>query len=206
MNSEQLQILPLCLVMVMGPQILTAILLTTSKEVVKNSLAMIAGVVLAASLGLVIWSVVVRAVGGGAPDSDSPGTADYIVAGLLAVLAIRVWMTRGKADLPKWMGALQEAKPRRAFSLGFLLILLMPTDIAATISAAHLMTESKLDAIDAWPLVAGTVLLMSLPFLAYMALGHRAREAMPRIKEWLTTHSWVVNLVVIVYFIYDLLS
>ena len=206
MNSEQLQILPLCLIMVMGPQILTAIFLVTSKEVVKNSLAMIAGVVLAACLGLVIWSVVVRAAGLDDPGSDSPSTADYIVAGLLAVLAIRVWMTRGKADLPKWMGALQEAEPRRAFSLGFLLILLMPTDIAATISAAHLMTESKLDAIDAWPLVAGTVLLMSLPFLAYMALGHRARDAMPGIKEWLTTHSWVINLVVIVYFIYDLLS
>ena len=206
MNSEQLQILPLCLIMVMGPQILTAIFLVTSKEAVKNSLAMIAGVVLAASLGLVIWSVVVRAAGLDDSGSDGPSTADYIVAGLLAVLAIRVWMTRGKADLPKWMSALQEAEPRRAFSLGFLLILLMPTDIAATISAAHLMNESKLDAIDAWPLVAGTVLLMSLPFLAYMALGHRARDAMPGIKAWLTTHSWVVHLVVIVYFIYDLVS
>ena len=206
MSSEQLQILPLCLIMVMGPQILTAIFLVTSKEVVKNSLAMIAGVVLAASLGLVIWSVVVRAAGLDAPGSDSPSTADYIVSGLLAVLAIRVWMTRGKADLPKWMSALQEAEPKRAFSLGFLLILLMPTDIAATISTAHLMNEAQLDAIDAWPLVAGTVLLMSLPFLAYTALGHRARDAMPGIKEWLTTHSWVINLVVIIYFIYDLLG
>ena len=206
MNSEQLQILPLCLVMVMGPQILTAILLTTSKEVVKNSLAMIAGVVLAASLGLVIWSVVVRAVGGGAPDSDSPGTADYIVAGLLAVLAIRVWLTRGKAGEPKWMSALEEAEPKRAFSIGFLLILLFPGDIAATITVAHLMNESKLDAIDGWPLVAGTVLLMSLPFLAYMAGGQRARDAMPGIKEWVTTHSWLINLVVLFYFIYDLIG
>ena len=206
LSSEQLQILPLCLIMVMGPQILTAIFLVTSKEAVKNSLAMIVGVTLAASLGLVIWSVVVRAVGLEAPDSDSPSTADYIVAGLLAVLALRVWMTRGEAEVPKWMSALQEADPRKAFTLGFLLILLMPTDIAATISTANLMNESGLDAIDGWPLVAGTVLLMSLPFLAYMALGRRAREAMPRIKDWLTTHSWLVNLVVIIYFIYSILS
>jgi cytochrome c biogenesis protein CcdA len=205
-SSEQLQILPLCLIMVMGPQILTAIFLVTSKEAVKNSLAMIVGVTLAASLGLVIWSVVVRAVGLEAPDSDSPSTADYIVAGLLAVLAIRVWMTRGEAQVPKWMSTLQEADARKAFTLGFLLILLMPTDIAATLSTANLMNESGLDAIDGWPLVAGTVLLMSLPFIAYMALGRRAREAMPRIKDWLTTHSWLVNLVVIIYFIYSILS
>ena len=50
--TEQLQILPLCLIMVMGPQILTAIFLVTSREAAKNSLAMIVGVVLAASLGL----------------------------------------------------------------------------------------------------------------------------------------------------------
>ena len=77
---------------------------------------------------------------------------------------------------------------------------------SATISAAHLINEAELDAIDAWPLVAGTVLLMSLPFLAYSALGHRARDAMPGIKQWLTTHSWVINLVVIIYFIYDLVG
>ena len=99
-------------------------------------------------------------------------------------------------------GGPQDARSR----LGFLLILLMPTDIAATISTANLMNESGLDAIDGWPLVAGTVLLMALPFLCYMLLGQRARDAMPGIKEWLTTHSWLVNLVVIVYFIFSILN
>jgi hypothetical protein len=47
---------------------------------------------------------------------------------------------------------------------------------------------------------------MALPFLAYSLLGHRAREAMPGIREWLTTHGWLVNLVVIVYFIFQLLK
>ena len=206
MSSEQLQILPLCLIMVMGPQILTAIFLVTSKQAVKNSLAMIIGVLLAASLGLAIWSGVVAALGIDPKEGDGPSTADYVVAGLLAVLAVRVWMTRGDAEVPKWMSALQEADPKRAFTLGFLLILLMPTDIAATISTANLMNESGLDAIDGWPLVAGTVLLMALPFLCYVLLGQRARDAMPGIKEWLTTHSWLVNLVVIVYFIFSILN
>ena len=41
--------------MVMGPQILTAIFLVTSKEPVKNSVAMLVGVLVAASLSILIW-------------------------------------------------------------------------------------------------------------------------------------------------------
>ena len=47
-TTTQLQILPLSLIMVMGPQILTAIFLVTSKEPVKNSVAMLLGVLVAA--------------------------------------------------------------------------------------------------------------------------------------------------------------
>jgi hypothetical protein len=54
--------------------------------------------------------------------------------------------------------------------------------------------------------VAAATLLMALPILAYLLLGRRAREAMPGIRNWLTTNAWLVNLIVIVYFIYQLLS
>jgi hypothetical protein len=207
MTAEQLQILPLCLIMVMGPQILTAIFLTTSNQPQKNSLAMLVGVVLAASLGLLIWSGLASALGIEPKDSDAgPSTADYVVAGLLALLAVRTFMTRGEAEVPKWMSALQEAEPRRAFALGFLLILLMPTDIAATISTTSYLKQAGLDVIDGWPLVAGTLVLMAFPILAYTLLGDRAKRAMPGIRDWLTSHSWLVNLVVIVYFIFQLAS
>jgi FtsH-binding integral membrane protein len=207
MTAEQLQILPLCLIMVMGPQILTAIFLTTSRQPQRNSLAMLVGVVLAASLGLLIWSGLASALGIEPKDSDAgPSTADYVVAGLLALLAVRTFMTRGEAEVPKWMSALQEAEPRRAFALGFLLILLMPTDIAATISTTSYLKQADLDVVDGWPLVAGTFVLMALPIVAYTVLGDRAKRAMPGIRDWLTTHSWLVNLVVIVYFIFQLVS
>jgi hypothetical protein len=205
--NEQLQVVPLCLIMVMGPQILTAIFLVTSEKVARNSLAMLLGVGIAGSLGLVIWSGVVGALDvPPKPDGEGPSTTDWVVSGLLALLAIYVWRGRGKASVPKWMTALEEAEPKRAFSLGFLLILLMPTDIIATISAAHVMHDSGSPAIDAWPLVAATVLVMALPFIGYSLLGQRAKRAMPGIREWLTTHAWLVNLVVIVYFIYSLVG
>jgi hypothetical protein len=205
-DSTQLQVLPLALIMVVGPQILTAIFLVTSGKPVPNSVAMLVGVVLAASLSLAIWFGIVKALGIDPKDGGSPTTLDWIVAGLLALAAIHTFRGRGEAKVPKWMSALQEAEPRRAFSLGFLLILLMPTDIVAVISTANWLHDNHKDLLHGWPLVAATTALMALPISGYLLLGRRARAAMPGIREWLTTNAWLVNLIVIVYFIYQLLS
>jgi hypothetical protein len=192
--------------MVMGPQILTSIFLVTSKEPVKNSIAMIIGVVLAASLSLLIWYGLSSALGISPPSGSGPSTADYVVAGLLAVVGIHTFLGRGTASVPKWMTALQEAEPKRAFTLAFLLILLMPTDIVAVISTTRWLHDNHLSVGHGWPLVAATTLLMALPFLAYLLLGHRARDAMPRIRNWLTSNAWLVNIIVIVYFIFQLVK
>jgi hypothetical protein len=205
-SSTHLQILPLALIMVMGPQILTAIFLVTSRQPVRNSVAMLIGVILAASASVLLWFWLVDLLGVDPKDGGGPTTLDYIVAGLLALLAIRIFMTRGTAETPKWMTTLQEAEPKRAFTLAFLLIFLMPTDIVAVISTVNFLHDNGRDALDGWPLVAATTALMALPIAAYLLLGHRARDAMPGIRDWLTTNSWVVNLVVIVYFIYQTLS
>jgi Sap, sulfolipid-1-addressing protein len=205
-STSSLQILPLALIMVMGPQILTSIFLVTSREPVKNSIAMLVGVVVAACLSLLIWFGIVKAVGIDPKEGGGPTTADWIVAGLLVLAALHTYRNRHTATVPKWMTALQEAEPKRAFSLAFLLILLMPTDIVAVISTANWLHDNDKDVLDGWTLVAATTLLMALPILAYTLLGHKAREAMPRIRERLTTHGWLVNLVVIVYFIFQLLK
>jgi hypothetical protein len=206
MDSTQLQVLPLALIMVMGPQILTAIFLVTSGEPVKNSIAMLVGVLVAGSLSVLIWFKLYDVLGINPPSGSGPSTADYVVAGLLALLAIHTFLGRGDATVPKWMTALQEAKPRRAFELAFLLILLMPTDIVAVISTVHWLHNKHDDVLHAWPVVAASVVLMALPIAGYLLLGRRAREAMPGIRDWLTGNAWLVNLVVIVYFIYQLIK
>ena len=206
MDSTQLQILPLALIMVMGPQILSAIFLVTSEKPVMNSVALLIGVVLAASLSILIWFGLYEALGINPPSGSGPSTADYVVAGLLALAGIHTFLGRHHASVPKWMTALQQAEPRRAFGLGFLLILLMPTDIVAVISTVHWLHNNHDNFVHGWPLLAATTLLMALPILAYLLLGHRARDAMPGIRDWLTTNAWLVNLIVIVYFIYELVK
>ncbi len=206
MDSTQLQILPLSLIMVMGPQILTAIFLVTSHEPVKNSGALLTGVLLAASLSILIWFGLYEVLSINPRSGSGPSTADYVVAGLLAVAGIHTFLGRHHASVPKWMTTLQQAEPKRAFSLGFLLILLMPTDIVAVISTVHWLHDNHDNLLHGWPLVAATTLLMALPILGYLMLGRRAREAMPGIRDWLTSNAWLVNLIVIIYFIFELLK
>ena len=181
-TTTQIQIIPLALIMVMGPQILTAIFLVTSKEPVKNSVAMLLGVLVAASLSILIWFGLYEILNIKPRSGSGPGTADYVVAGLLALLGIHVFLGRKTASVPKWMTTLQKAEPKRAFGLAFLLILLMPTDIVAIIATVHWLHVGHLNLLHAWPLVAATLVLMALPIAAYLLLGHRARDAMPKIR------------------------
>src|SRR5262249_31112656 len=112
-TTTSLQILPLSLIMVMGPQILTSIFLVTSKRPVPNSAALLIGVVAAASLSIAIWYGLSSALNLAPKSKSGPSTADYVVAGLLALAAIHAFLGRGKASVPKWMSALQEAEPKR---------------------------------------------------------------------------------------------
>jgi hypothetical protein len=203
--ETRLHILPLALIMVMGPQILTSIFLVTSRKPVRNSAAMLVGAALGVCTSVVIWYVLVRALHISAREGGGPTTADFVVAGLLALLAIHVFRGRGAAKVPKWMSALQEAEPKRAFSLGYLLILLMPTDIIAVIATVNYLHDHHMNEVHGWALLVATVGLLAIPITAYLALGRRAREAMPGIREWLTANAWLVNLIVIIYFIYQTL-
>ena len=206
MDSTQLQILPLSLIMVMGPQILTAIFLVTSHEPVKNSAAMLVGVVVAAMLSLVIWFGLYDVLNVKPRSGSGPSTADYVVAGLLALAGIHTFLGRKHASGPE---VDERPSDGRAEARLQPRVPAHPPD-ADRPRRGHLhcplASRQPRQPVHAWPLVAATTLLMALPILGYLLLGHRARDAMPGIRDWLTTNAWLVNLIVIVYFIYELLK
>ena len=103
MDSTQLQILPLALIMVMGPQILTAIFLVTSHEPVKNSVAMLVGVLARGDAQHPIWFGLYDVLNVKPRSGSGPSTADYVVAGLLALAGIHTFLGRHHASVPKWM-------------------------------------------------------------------------------------------------------
>jgi hypothetical protein len=45
-----------------------------------------------------------------------------------------------------------------------------------------------------------TLLMAALPVLSSVLFKKRAEKVMPKVQEWLDTHSWIINEVVIVFF------
>jgi hypothetical protein len=202
------QIIPLAITMMAGPQIMTAIVFVTHREAVRVSLAFLVGVAVAATLGTTIAYLLADQVDlGDSSDRGSSGSiVQFVLVGVLVFLAIRTYLNRETVKPPKWLGSLQEASPRKALTMGLLLIGVMPTDIASMLTVGVNLAHNGDSLLAAVPFLALTLLIAALPLLTYLLFGRRAREAMPRVRDWMTANSWLVNIIVLAIFIVLILS
>jgi Sap, sulfolipid-1-addressing protein len=194
-----LTVLPMAVVMSAGPQIVTAIFLATSRNPRRNSLAFLVGVAAAATLGVSVFFLLGFELGGG--DDGGKSWLDWLIIGLLALLAIRIVLKRNETEPPKWMARLERATPRFAALMGFFLYSYMPTDaIAMATVAAYLVKQG-----EPWwhslGFVALTVAIAGLPLTVLLLMGDRAEELLPRLRRWMTDNSWIVNEAVILFFL-----
>jgi Sap, sulfolipid-1-addressing protein len=201
-------ILPLAVTMMAGPQEMSAILFVTHPSPVKVSLAFLTGVTVAMVLETSILYLIAGAVDlGSSDDTGSSGTIiQLVLAGLLALLAIRTYLHRETIEPPKWLGGMMEASPTKAFTTGFLLILVMPTDIATMVTVAVNLQHNDSSLIEALPFWGLTLLIAALPILSYLLLGERAKKAMPKVRDWMFDNSWLVNIIVLGIFIVLILA
>lgn len=201
MTSDLLTALPLAVVMIAGPQIVSAIVLATSAQARRNSMAFLLGVALATTVGVTIAYVVAR----GAADKHARGgggdAVDYVIIGLLLLLLVRVFLKRKETKPPAWMGKLQTARPRFAFTLGLLLFLLMPTDIITMITVGTHFGHHGSPWWHTLIFVAVTVLLAGIPLITLLLLGQRGDIVLPKMRNWMQTNSWIVSEAVIVFFL-----
>ncbi|GDY51423.1 hypothetical protein SVIO_020460 [Streptomyces violaceusniger] len=198
--------------MMAGPQIVAAVVLVTTARPVRVCLGFLLGVAIATVAGVVLARGIFALLGQAfAPGSSSDrGVAAVIVqlvlVGLLALVAVKNVVKRRTVEPPKWLGSLMEASPRKALMTGLLIILLMPSDIAVMLAVGANLEQHGAGWTAALPFVAATVFIAALPLLLYLVFGDRARRAMPRLREWLTTHSWVVNAAACLIFIVLILA
>jgi cytochrome c biogenesis protein CcdA len=190
-------ILPMAFVMIAGPQILSAIFLATSENWGRNSAAFLAG----AALSITVFVTIAYWVGRGINSGGGDDTLDIIVLVLLVAAGGNVFRTRKTAEPPKWMGRLQEATPKLSFGLGFLLLGVFPTDILTSWAVGSYLSNHG----DPWwhllPFLLLTLLLLALPAILILLLGQRAQRFLPKVREWMTTNSWIVNEIVIAFFV-----
>lgn len=198
-----LSVLPLAVVMVAGPQILSAIFLATSEGWRGNSTAYIVG----AALSISAVVAVAFFVGFGAIGSGQSGsTLDVVVLVLILVAMVRTYLRRGESEPPKWMGRLETATPRFSFRLGFLLLGFFPTDVITSVTVGSYLAAHGSPLTDAIPFVVLTLLLLALPSLAVVVLGDRAEAALPKIRDWMDANSWVVSEAVLLFFVAIILN
>jgi Sap, sulfolipid-1-addressing protein len=193
--------------MMAGPQIMSAIIFVTSPKVVRLSLAFIAGAAIGVTVGVLVTKGLASLLGDSASlgDSSDQGSLGTIIqlglVLLLVVAAIRSYVKRATTEPPKWLGGLMEADERRAFTLGLLLLTVFPSDAMILLTVGINLEQNDSSFVEALPFIGLTVLIAALPFLVYLLFRRRATDAMPKVRDWMNTNSWLVNIIVYVIFI-----
>jgi hypothetical protein len=110
-----LQILPLAITMMAGPQIMAAILFLTTEKPLRVSVPFVTAVGIAATVGTAIATGIASLLGSSVDLGDSSegsSVGNIVQIALVALLiagAIKNYVGRETVEPPKWMGALQEA-------------------------------------------------------------------------------------------------
>jgi hypothetical protein len=200
-----LEILPLAITMMAGPQIMSAIVLVTSDDAVKKSVAFVMGVLLATAIGVAALTGIASLLGDDLGDSSDSGSAgqiiQYALVALLFASAIRNYVNRETVEPPTWLGKLQEAGTNQAFRTGLLVVLFMPSDLIVMATVATNLQTSGESLSAAIPFVVATTLIAALPVLGYLIFHRRAVVAMPKLRDWMRTNAWLVNIIVCAVFI-----
>jgi hypothetical protein len=68
------------------------------------------------------------------------------------------------------------------------------------------LAQNDVSLLAAVPFMAATILIAALPVLSYLLFRRRAELAMPKVRDWMNTHSWLVNIIVYIVFILLILA
>jgi threonine/homoserine/homoserine lactone efflux protein len=139
---------------------------------------------------------------GDSSDKGSTGRIiQYLLVGALVALAVKNYLGRETVEPPRWLGTLMSADPRQALKTGLLVILLMPSDIIIMLTVGVNLAQNNLGLVAALPFIGATVLIAALPLLLYLLFQRRAQRLMPKVRDWMNSNSWLVNIIACVVFI-----
>jgi hypothetical protein len=207
-----LSVIPLAITMNAGPQIMSAIIFITASKPLKLSAYFLAGVVIAVTAGVTITYTLATTLGnsislGDPSNSGSLGNIiQYLLVGLLVFLSIKNYVGRETIEPPRWLGALQNANPKTAFTTGLLLLSVFPSDLVILVTVGVNLAQQNASLLGAVPFIVATILIAALPVLSYLLFRRRAQQIMPKVRDWMNTNSWLVNIIVYVVFIVLILA
>jgi hypothetical protein len=159
--------------------------------------------------GLVVVSVIILVVTGGADTSEAETTGiewGKLIFGLLFLaMAARQWQQRPRegepATMPKWMSSIDSFSAGKSLVLGAALSGVNPKNLALTAAAAASISEAGLSTGQSAAAVAVFVVLGSLtvvgPVLFYLIAPGKAAGPLESIKNLMSDHNAVIMMVVL---------
>ena len=207
-----LAVIPLAITMNAGPQIMSALIFVTANKPLKLSAYFLGGVVIAVTVGVTVTYTLANLLGNSVSLGDSSNSGSlgniiqYVLVGLLIFLSIRSYVGRETSEPPRWLGAMQNAKPKTAFMAGLLLLSVFPSDFVILVTVGVNLAQHNASLLAAVPFIAATIFIAALPALSYLLFRHRAKGAMPKVRDWMNKNSWLVNIIVYVIFIVLILA
>ena len=186
---------------------MSAIIFVTTPKPVKVSVPFIAAVAIAVTVGVLITRTLAALLGNSVSLGDPSNAGSlghiiqYLLVGLLVALAVKNYVNRETIEPPRWLGTLLTADWKTALKTGLLLILLFPSDVIVLLTVGINLEHNDLGLVAALPFIAATTLIAALPLLLYLLFHRRAQRLMPQMREWMNTHSWLVNIIACVIFI-----
>lgn len=161
-------------------------------------------------VGLVVTSVIVLAISGGAGSSegavdDGVNWFQIVVGCLFLAMAARQWTQRPvpgeEPQMPPWMAAVESFRPARSFGLGLLLSGANPKNLACTASAAALIAQQDLSGAEsAWAVAAFLVVAsvtVVVPVVMYLLASERSKAPLQAIKDFMTAHNTAIMMAVL---------
>ena len=201
--------LPLALVMITGPQIVSAVFFATSVRWKANSAAYLLASAVSITAVFSVAYFVAKALKTGSPSSQSSSSGhvlNVIILVLLLFLVVRVYLGRHKAEPPGWMAKLQTASTKFAFTLGLLLLGVFPSDIVTSVTTGVHVANHGGAWTDGIPFILLTLLLLAIPSVVVLLLGARAQELLPKARDWMNANSWIISEIALVFFLYLTIS
>ena len=196
------QSLPIAVGVLVSPMpIVALVLMLVSKKAAVNGVAFVLGWVIGIFL---LGTVLLLAVGAASSGSqETPAWASWlkvVLGAALLLMGVRGWRGRPKdgaeAPTPKWMEAVDEFSPVKAFGLAFALGAINPKNLllvvagAAAIAAATTDTSERIVAMAVFTLVASLGVLVV--YGIYIGMGERAAEILSGVKAWMIANNAVI--------------
>ena len=201
------ELLPLAIGIGISPTTITATVLMLLSNAKSRTVGLLLGCLVGVG-GAVALSALLSTllpIQGSGRSSPEAGVIKLVAGALFLILAVSQWRGRPetgeRAELPKWMTAVDSMTPARALVLGVVLSAVVPKNLLLALSAGVIVGEAGLSVGEAAVVIlVFTVIATStvaVPVVAYLVAPARMSGPLEQLREWLVDNSVTIMVVVL---------